>query len=329
MEKAGLPLVQALGALQRQDKKRGVSLLLGDIVHDIEAGLNFSEALRLYPSVFSKLYVSMVRAGEAGGIVPEVLDRLATYLEASLRLRRKVRSAMAYPLVVCMFAIIISLFLVTKIIPLFAEIFKDSNQQLPLPTTLLLRFSDLVRQNLLLAVIGVAVVALAGSMFKRTSTGTLLWDRFKLRIPIVGGLVQKVCLTRFSQTTAALLRSGVPILTTLQTVSQAVGNRVVESALLKCADMIEHGTDLAAAMEKHKVFPSMIVEMVSAGEKTGNVAEMLQQVSLYYEEQVETALNGLTALIEPLLIAFLGIIVGTIVVCMFLPLFKLSQVVQF
>jgi type IV pilus assembly protein PilC len=329
MEKAGLPLAKALGALQRQNKKGGVPKLLEFVIHDIESGMSFSEALMMNPRVFSKLYVNMVRAGEAGGIVPEVLERLAGFLEASLRLRRKIRSAMAYPAVVCLFSIAISIFLVTKIIPVFGEIFMESNAQLPAPTQLLLRFSDFVRHNLLAGVCGLVVAVVAFVMLKRTSFGALVWDNFKLRLPIVGGLVQKVALTRFAQTAAALLRSGVPILSALKTTSQAVGNCVVESALVDTAEMIEHGGDFASAISQHPIFPSMIVEMVAAGELTGNVAEMLQQVAGYYEEQVETALNGLTALIEPLLIAFLGTIIGTIVLCMFLPLFKLSQIVQF
>ena len=329
MQKAGLPLTQSLAALRRQSKHPGRTELLERIINDIEAGLSLSDALRLNPGVFSKLYISMVAAGEAGGILAEVLDRVANYLESSARLRRKVRSAMAYPIVVCIFAMLISVFLVTKIIPVFAEIFADSGQSLPLPTVLLLQLSDLVRGNFVSFLAIVLTVMLMLVMCKRTAFGTIIWDHSKLRFPVVGALVEKIVLTRFAQTCAALLRSGVPLLNTLGTVSHAVGNRIIESAVQKAALSIESGSDFATAMSQQGVFPDMMVEMVAAGEKTGNVVEMLQQISEYYEEQVDTALNGLTALIDPLLIAVLGTIVGTIVICMFLPLFKLSQVVQF
>jgi type IV pilus assembly protein PilC len=270
-----------------------------------------------------------VEAGETGGLLAEILDRLACYLEASSRLKKKVKSAMSYPVIVCVVALGIALFLIVKVIPIFGNIYKDFGAQLPAPTQILIDISDFIRTYFILA-IGMAGGFVFGVVkFKRTRRGTALWDRTKLRLPVFGKLIHKICISRFSRTFAALLRSGVPILETLRIVGQSSGNTVVESAVLKTANSIEHGDNLAVALGQHSIFPPMLVRMISAGEQTGKVDVMLEKISDFYDEEIEATLSGLTSLIEPLLIVFLGVVVGSIVICMFLPIFKLNQIVQF
>jgi type IV pilus assembly protein PilC len=326
---AGLPLVQSLTALEEQTESHTFKPVLRETTEKVEQGYAFSEALEEHPKVFNRLYVSMVAAGETGGLLSEILDRLATYLESSARLKKKVKSAMTYPAIVCCVALGIALFLIVKVIPIFGNIYKDFGAQLPMPTQVLIDISDMIRTYFLLA-LSVAAAAVFGlRKFKRSRTGTALWDRTKLRLPVFGKLVHKICISRFSRTFAALLRSGVPILETLHIVGQSSGNTVVEAAAAKAASSIEHGDNLAVALGQHPVFPPMLVRMISAGEQTGKVDVMLEKISDFYDEEIEAMLAGLTSLIEPLLIVFLGVVIGSIVVCMFLPIFKLNQVVQF
>lgn len=329
MMDAGLPLVQSLTALQEQTDSPSLKPVLRQTTEQVEQGHTFSEALAEHPKVFTKLYVSMVEAGETGGLLAEILDRLACYLEASSRLKKKVKSAMTYPVIVCVVALGIALFLIVKVIPIFGNIYKDFGAQLPAPTQILIDISDFIRTYFILAM-GMAGGLVFGVVkFKRTRRGTALWDRTKLRLPVFGKLIHKICISRFSRTFAALLRSGVPILETLRIVGQSSGNTVVEAAVLKTANSIEHGDNLAVALGQHSIFPPMLVRMISAGEQTGRVDVMLEKISDFYDEEIEATLAGLTSLIEPLLIVFLGVVVGSIVICMFLPIFKLNQIVQF
>jgi len=326
---AGLPLVQSLTALEEQTESPTFKPVLRETTEKVEQGHAFSEALEVHPKVFSKLYVSMVEAGETGGLLSEILDRLACYLESSSRLKKKVKSAMTYPVIVCCVAMGIALFLIVKVIPIFGNIYKDFGAQLPMPTQILIDISDIIRTYFLLTLVVLAVAVFGLVKFKRSRRGTALWDRTKLRLPVFGKLVHKICISRFSRTFAALLRSGVPILETLRIVGQSSGNTVVEAAVTKAASSIEHGDNLAAALGQNPIFPPMLVRMISAGEQTGKVDVMLEKISDFYDEEIEATLAGLTSLIEPLLIVFLGVVVGSIVICMFLPIFKLNQIVQF
>ncbi len=326
---AGLPLVQSLTALEEQTESPTFKPVLRETTENVEQGYAFSEALEAHPKVFNKLYVSMVAAGEAGGLLSEILDRLACYLESSARLKKKVKSAMTYPTIVCFIAISIALFLIVKVIPIFGNIYKDFGAQLPMPTQVLIDISYVVRTYFILALMVVAGTVFGLIKFKASRTGTALWDRTKLRLPVFGKLIHKICISRFSRTFAALLRSGVPILETLHIVGQSSGNTVVEAAVNKAASSIEHGDNLAVALGQHTIFPPMLVRMISAGEQTGKVDVMLEKIADFYDEEIEATLAGLTSLIEPLLIVFLGVVVGSIVICMFLPIFKLNQIVQF
>ncbi|HVM60729.1 MAG TPA: type II secretion system F family protein [Verrucomicrobiae bacterium] len=326
---AGLPLVQSLTALEEQTDSQALKPVVRETTEKVEQGHAFSEALAEHPKVFNKLYVSMVEAGETGGLLSEILDRLACYLESSARLKKKVKSAMTYPVIVCVVALGIALFLIIKVIPIFGGIYKDFGAALPMPTQILIDISDAVRTYFVLTVVVVGVTVFGLVKFKRSRRGTALWDRVKLRLPVFGKLVHKICISRFSRTFAALLRSGVPILETLHIVGQSSGNTVVESAVAKAAASIEHGDNLAVALGQNPIFPPMLVRMIAAGEQTGKVDVMLEKISDFYDEEIEATLAGLTSLIEPLLIVFLGVVVGSIVICMFLPIFKLNQVVQF
>jgi type IV pilus assembly protein PilC len=329
MMDAGLPLMQTLTVLEEQTESKTFKPVLRLITDRVEQGQAFSEALSEHPKVFSRLYVSMVEAGETGGLIAEILDRLASYLESTARLKKKVKSAMSYPVIVCFIAISIALFLIIKVIPIFADIYKDFGAQLPAPTQVLINISNVIRHYFLLTIAAVAGAIYGFVQIKRTKRGGAIWDRTKLRLPVFGKLIHKVAISRFARTFAALLRSGVPILETLRIVGQSSGNSVVEDAVEKTAASIERGDNLAVAMRQHPIFPPMLVRMVGAGEQTGKVDVMLEKISDFYDEEIEAMLAGLTALIEPLLIVFLGVVVGTIVICMFLPIFKLNQIVQF
>ncbi|HUJ12133.1 MAG TPA: type II secretion system F family protein [Verrucomicrobiae bacterium] len=329
MMDAGLPLVQSLTALEEQTDNKAFKSILRQVTEGVEKGQAFSEALTEHPRVFNRLYVSMVEAGETGGLIAEILDRLASYLESTSRLKKKVKSAMTYPVIVCFIAISIALFLILKVIPIFGGIYKDFGAQLPGPTQVLIHISDILRHYFLLAAATVAAAIYGFVQLKHTKKGAAVWDRIKLRLPVFGKLIHKIAISRFSRTFAALLRSGVPILETLRIVGQSSGNTVVEDAVEKTAASIERGDNLALALRQHSIFPPMLVRMVSAGEQTGKVDVMLEKISDFYDEEIEATLAGLTSLIEPLLILFLGVVVGSIVICMFLPIFKLNQIVQF
>jgi type IV pilus assembly protein PilC len=329
MMDAGLPLVQTLSALEEQTDSKTLKPVIRAVLLKVESGEAFSKALGSYPNVFNKLFVSMVEAGETGGMLSEILDRVAVYLESSARLKKKVKSAMTYPVIVCFIAISIALFLMIKVIPIFADIFKDFGAKLPAPTQMLIQISDLLRHYFLIFAGIVGAVIFAFFKVIRTRRGAFIWDRVKLKFPVFGKLVHKICVSRFARTFAALLRAGVPILETLRIVGQSSGNTQVELALQRTAASIERGDGLALALGQHPIFPPMLIRMIAAGEQTGKVDVMLEKISDFYDEEIEATLSALTSLIEPLLIVFLGVVVGSIVICMFLPIFKLNQVVQF
>ncbi len=325
---AGLAMVQCLQALAEQTTNKVMRDVIHDVCARVESGDSFSEALQKHPKAFSRLYVCMVAAGEKGGLLAEVLARLATYLENTARLRKKVKSAMMYPAVVTVVAILITVFLLVKVVPVFGEIFTSFNATLPAPTLYLIKTSNIVKKYLILFVLGFGGLGYAWFYFIKTPTGRLIWDSRRIRLPIFGPIAHKICLARFTRTLASLIRSGVPILEVLQIVSQTVGNVVMEKAIKVAAQDIEHGETIAASLGKHPVFPSMIIRMVTAGEQTGKIDNMLERIADFLDEEIETTLAGLTSMIEPILIVFLGVVVGGMVICMFLPIFKLPEIVN-
>ncbi|MCU0788135.1 MAG: type II secretion system F family protein [Verrucomicrobia bacterium] len=325
---AGLAMVQSLQALAEQSPNKVMKDVIRDVCSRVESGDSFSEALQKHPKVFTKLYVAMVSAGEKGGLLAEILARLATYLENAARLRRKVKSAMMYPTVVTVVAILITLFLLVKVIPVFGEIYSGFGAKLPAPTQFMIGLSEVVQSYFLLILLVGGASVYAWFHFIKTKKGRAFWDAYRIKMPIFGGVAHKICLARFTRTLASLIRSGVPILEVLGIVAQTVGNVVMERAIRTATVDIERGEGLAAALSKHPVFPSMIIRMITAGEQTGKVDNMLERISDFLDEEIETTLSGLTSMIEPILIVFLGVVIGSMVICMFLPIFKLSEIVR-
>lgn len=325
---AGLAMVQSLQALAEQTTSKVMRDVIKDVTARVESGDSFSESLQKHPRVFNRLYVCMVAAGEKGGLLAEILARLATYLENTARLRKKVKSAMMYPAVVTVVAILITIFLLVKVVPVFGEIFASFNAKLPGPTLFLIKLSDFVKQYILLLLLAGGGAVYGWFYFIKTKAGREFWDSRRIKLPVFGPIAHKICLARFTRTLASLVRSGVPILEVMQIVSQTVGNVVMEKAIRVASADIERGETISSALGKHPVFPSMIIRMVTAGEQTGKIDNMLERISDFLDEEIETTLSGLTALIEPILIVFLGVVVGGMVICMFLPIFKMSEIVN-
>ena len=328
MVDAGIAIVQSLQSLAEQSPNKVMRDVIKDVCTRVESGEGFSEALQRHPKAFSKLYISMVAAGEKGGLLAEILARLATYLESSARLRRKVKGAMMYPIIMSVVAISITTFLLVKIVPVFKGVYESFGAKLPLPTEALITISNSVRHYFVFFLIAFGALIYSWLYYIKTESGRDFWDSYRIKLPIIGPLAQKICLVRFTRTLASLIRAGVPILEVLQIVSQTVGNTVMERAIKAAASDIERGEGIAVALAKHPIFPSMIIRMISAGEQTGNIDNMLERVSTFLDEEVEAMLSGLMSLIEPLLIVVLGVLIGAMVVCMYLPIFNLGNIVS-
>ncbi len=328
MVDAGLAMVQSLQGLAEQTTNKVMRDVIKDVCTRVEGGDSFSEALQKHPKAFSRLYVCMVAAGEKGGLLAEILARLAVYLENAARLRKKVKSAMMYPTVVTVVAILITIFLLVKVVPVFGEIFQSFDATLPAPTQALINLSDFVKKYVIFLMIVAGGAVYGWFYFIKTPVGRHFWDASRIRLPIFGVIAHKICLARFTRTLASLVRSGVPILEVMQIVSQTVGNVVMEKAIKTAAVDIERGESISMALGKHPIFPSMIIRMITAGEQTGKLDNMLERISDFLDEEIETTLSGLTSLIEPILIVFLGVVVGGMVICMFLPIFKMPEIVN-
>ncbi|MCX6995956.1 MAG: type II secretion system F family protein [Kiritimatiellaeota bacterium] len=329
MLSAGMPLVQTLSALEEQIPNKVFKQVVAGIRLQIEGGAVFSEALGQYPSIFNELYVSLIRAGESGGILTESTEQIAGFLEANGRLRRKVKSAMMYPAIVLCLALVLALGMITFIVPVFAGIFKDFGAQLPGPTQFLVNLSNLIRHNGLIVIIVLAVLVTFFQRYRKTPRGAYQWDAFCLRFPILGVLARKIAVARFASTFAQLLHSGVPILKSLEIVATATGNRVLGKVLLDSRTYVERGEPLSTALRQNKQFPPMLIHMLAAGERTGKMDAMLRKIAEFYDDEVSASLSGLTSMIEPLLMIFLGVVIGGIVICMFLPIFKMGEIVNF
>jgi type IV pilus assembly protein PilC len=328
MVDAGITIVQSLQALADQTSNKVMRDVVRDVSTRVESGESFSEALQKHPKTFGKLYYSMVAAGEKGGLLAEILSRLATYLENTERIRKKVKSSMMYPTTVTVVAIGITIFLLVKVIPVFKDIYSGFGAKLPAPTQALINLSGFVTHYFLLIIPAMIALVWGWFYYIKTPSGRAFWDARRIKLPIFGPIAHKICLVRFTRTLASLVRSGVPILEVLQIVSQTVGNVSMEKAIKTAATDIERGEGISAALGKHPVFPSMIIRMMHAGEQTGNIDNMLERISNFLDEEVENTISSLMSLIEPLLIVFLGVVVGGMVICMYLPIFNLGNIVN-
>ncbi len=324
---AGIPLVQSLEILSEQVENKAFQKILLEVKKDVAAGASFHEALAKHPRAFSALFINMVKAGESSGSLDAIMDRLAQYLEKTDSLIRKVRSAMIYPCVVSVMAVAITLVMMMKVVPVFKGIFADFGGELPLPTRVLVSVSDFLIQNFLLwfAVCVAAFFAIVN--FAKTEKGKFIFDDFKLNMPVFGIIMRKVAVSKFSRTLSTLVKSGVPILSALEIVGKTAGNKIIERAVDKVRGSIREGENITTPLLRAKVFPPLVVRMISVGEQTGELEKMLTKIADFYDDQVDAAVAGITSLIEPLIIAFLGTMIGGIVICMFMPIFQLSTLV--
>lgn len=319
---AGLPLLRGLRVLLKQARSSTMRKTLSGMGESVEQGSTFSEALALFPRVFSPLYVNMVRAGEAGGVLEVVLTRLAEFMEKAQRIKNKVRSAMIYPVVVLVAAIGILIFLLLNVIPRFEEIFVDllGDQRLPAVTVFVIGASNLVKNNIFTVIVSVVAVIVLVKLWGKTGRGRRVLDATKLRMPLFGTLLRRTAVARVSRTLGTLMSSGVPVLQALSIVRDTSGNAVVADALQQVHDSVKEGESMTTPLGNSRVFPDMVVSMVEVGEETGALPEMLIRIADTYDDEVDNAVEGLTSVIEPIMIIFLAVIVGTIVIAMFLPL---------
>lgn len=323
---AGVSLVRCLSVLSEQTTNAKLKRIINDIQSEVEAGQTLSRALGKYPNVFTNLFTGLVRAGEVGGVLEESLQRLSQFLEKDQELRRKVRSAMTYPVIVMCVATGIVIGLVTFVLPRFMDLFKDLGvKDFPVPTAMLMGFSHFLTGRWYFMVIIVVAFVIAFRLFVGTKVGRRIYDRIKLKVPVFGKLNHKIVLARFSRTLGTLLASGVPILQALETVSGTVSNEIMSDAVLEARARIREGDRIGDPLQRSKLFPPMVVQMISIGEESGALDPMLAKVADFYEAEVDAALASLTASIEPVMIVFLGGAVGFIVISMFLPLVYVVQ----
>jgi type IV pilus assembly protein PilC len=325
MVEAGIPLVQALSILGDQVENLNMQKIVNTIHDEVESGQSLSQALQPHKKTFSQLFISMVQAGEQSGNLEEILDRLASYIEKTNTLQKKIKSVMIYPMVVSIMAGSITFGMLTWVIPQFAEIFESLNAPLPTPTLILIQISRALRENLILIIVSTVATIFIVNRISKTNWGALFLDTTKLKVPVFGPIFLKVAVSKFSRTLSTLVKSGVPILNAFDIVGRTSGNRQIELIVNDVRNAIKEGESISAPLSKKKVFPPMVVRMISVGEETGELDKMLTKIADFYEVQVDAAVNGLTSLIEPLVIAFLGIVIGGIVFCMFLPILTLTQ----
>ncbi len=324
---SGIPAVEALAILIEQVEQAYFKEVIGSVLRQVKEGAALSAALASHKDVFPDIYLSMVEAAEVSGNLPEILNRLSIYLEKSSALRKKVISALYYPAVIVLMALAITSFLIFKVIPTFKEIFAALGGVLPLPTRILIAVSDMVRQPVV--IVGALVLIFGGGFFLKTylkkPNGKRNFHKFLLRLPVFGDLIKKMSIAKFSRTFSTLVRSGVPILKSLEIVAKTSGNTVIEDAVIESKQAIQDGQPISVPLEKTGVFPPMVTRMISVGEKSGRLEDMLSKVAQFYEEQTDALVAGLSSLIEPIVIAFLGVVVGGIVVSLFLPIIKITQ----
>ncbi|HOX55436.1 MAG TPA: type II secretion system F family protein [Candidatus Paceibacterota bacterium] len=324
---AGLPLLRGLRVLEKQERNPTLKSIIGELAVSIEGGSTFSEGLAQHPKVFNRLFVNMVKAGELGGVLEVVLNRLSEFMEKAQKIKGKVVAAMFYPIAVLVVATVILAILMVYVIPKFKEVFAGmlDNAQLPAFTRFVLAISDTIREHFIITICCLAAFVVALMLFIRTKFGRHAFDKFKLKMPIIGPVVSKVAISRFTRTLGTLVTSGVPILQALTIVKETAGNVIIADAVNSIHESVKEGETITAPLEASGVFPPMVISMVDVGEQTGALPEMLLKIADNYDDEVDNAVSAMTSLLEPVMIIFLAVIVGSIVIAMFLPLIELMN----
>lgn len=326
---AGLPLVQALDILSKQTEHKGLAKSVGEIKLDVEGGSTYADALKKHPRMFTELYVNMVAAGETGGILDTILNRLGIYIEKAMKIKSKVKGAMIYPTVIVSVAILVIWIIMTKVVPTFAKMFSSMGGILPLPTRVIIMISNfLAGPGGVLLALGIAGAVTSIVLYRRSENGKMVTDKILLRLPLLGMILRKVAVAKFTRTLGTLVSSGVPILDGLEITAKTAGNKVIEKAVYEVRKAVSEGKTLAEPLTKTKVFPPMVTQMIGVGESTGAVDNMLGKIADFYDDEVDNAVTNLTAALEPIIMVFLGGAIGFIVVAMYLPIFKLITLIK-
>jgi type IV pilus assembly protein PilC len=329
MINAGLSLTKCLTILGQQTESDGLRIIIAQVGKVVEAGQSLSDSMARHPKVFPAIFTNMVRAGETGGVLDEVLGRVADHFESEQQLKAKIKSAMTYPLAMGGLVLIILIAMMVFVVPVFQKMFSDMGGQLPLPTQVLVNISEGARGLPgVFTVVGVIGLNMLFRWWKATESGRFIWDTIRLRMPVFGPLVRKIALSKFTRTFGTLVSAGVPILSALEIVGSTSGNAVVEGAVKKVRSAIKEGETIAKPLAESPVFPSMLVQMIAVGEETGALDAMLNKIADFYEEEVSTAVDGLTSLIEPLMMATMGLLVGAIVIALYMPMFNVITLVK-
>ena len=324
MINAGLPIIQCLDLLGEEEQNQTFAKIIKSIKEDIEGGSSLSDTLGKHPNVFNDLFINLVAAGEAGGILDVILNRLSAYMEKAMNLKRKVKGAMTYPISVLVIAIAVVILLLYKVVPVFDEMFSSMGSALPGPTQFLVDMSRFVQNNILYIIGSMILVVFIFRKYYRTKGGRLRIDRAVLKLPVFGMLLKKVAVAKFSRTLSTMMSSGVPILDGLEIVSKTAGNKVVENALMDTRRSISEGKTIAEPLSESGIFPSMVVSMISVGENTGALDAMLEKIADFYDSEVDTAVDAMTALLEPIMLVFLGGVVGGMIIALYLPIFSMA-----
>jgi len=323
---SSVPIVQSLSILESQIENKNFARVISLLRKDIESGLSISDAMAKYPDVFSELYVSMIRAGEVGGVLDTILDRLATYLESSAALRDKVKSALMYPIIVGSIAVIVTVVLIIFIIPIFKNIFLSFGAELPLITRIVIGASDFLKKYIFHIIVFLGVFFYGIKRYIKTEKGRRQFDYILLKLPIFGIIFKKIAIAKFSRTLGTLVKSGVPILQALETVAKTSGNKVIEEIVLASMKSVKEGGKIAEPLKKDNIFPPMVTQMISVGEESGSLDTMLFKISDFYDQEVDASVKGLTSMIEPIVMVFMGVVVGFIVIAMFIPMFQMGEI---
>jgi len=325
---AGLPIIQCLDILHKQQENKTFKKMLKQITESVEGGSTLAESLKKFPKQFDELFSNMIAAGEAGGVLDTILKRLAAYLEKAAKLKRQVKGAMTYPIIVLIVAVMVVAVILIFVIPVFQEMFADFGHALPLPTQITVAVSNFVKSNSLYILVAIIIFGFAMNRLYQTEKGRLFLDKLSLKLPVFGILIRKVAVAKFTRTMATMLASGVAILEALDIVAKTSGNKVIEMALYHVRTSIAEGQTISEPLLETGIFPSMVCQMIAVGETTGALDAMLEKIADFYDEEVDQAVTNLTAMIEPIMMVFLGVVIGGLVVSMYLPIFKIAGVIS-